>query len=122
MPEDLIKVLSPKDVADVVAWIRMPRQTVVLIDEDPSIVEALREGEGTAAIVAGDAQRGHVCLQVSPPQKFSSQIADWKFVIRENPAPGEFRYLRFAWKSDGAEGVMIELANDGRWPAAQTRR
>src|SRR5262249_2503640 len=27
-------------------------------------------------------------------------------------------YLRFAWKSLGAQGVMLELAADGAWPPA----
>ncbi len=36
----------------------------------------------------------------------------------ENPGKGEFRYLWFAWKPSGGEGIMIELAADGRWPRA----
>src|SRR5439155_22962696 len=32
--------------------------------------------------------------------------------------PRSYRYLRFDWKSAGAQGVMIELAADGLWPPA----
>jgi len=30
-----------------------------------------------------------------------------------------FRYLRFAWKSAGAKGVLVELAAQGAWPPAE---
>ena len=32
------------------------------------------------------------------------------------PKEGEYRYLRLAWKSRGARGVMIELADNGSFP------
>jgi hypothetical protein len=46
------------------------------------------------------------------------RIPGWQYRIVESPAPGEYRYLRFAWKSCGGQGVMIELAADGNWPPA----
>lgn len=118
MPEDLIKTLSPQDVADVLAWLRTPPTSVVLIDDDPSITNALTEGEGTATMIFGDASRGNGSLQITPPQRNSPQISGWQYRIREKPGLGEFRYLRFAWKSVGANGIMLELASDGEWLVA----
>ena len=92
---------------------------IVLLDEDPSIVELLSEGEGTARFVDADAHNGQLSLEVTPPQRFSANIPGWQYPIREQPGPGEFRYLQFAWKAKGS-GVMIELANGGRWPPAQS--
>lgn len=52
-------------------------------------------------------------------EKASPRIKGWAFRIREHPGPGEYRYLRLAWKAAGAYGVMLELADDGRWPPAE---
>jgi hypothetical protein len=45
-------------------------------------------------------------------QRQSPAIAGWAFRIRERPGPGDFRYLRFAWKADGCAGVMFQLHDD----------
>ena len=54
---------------------------------------------------------------MTPPQRWSLRIPGWNYPIRQHPVEGEYRYLRFAWKGQG-QGVMIELAADGRWPPA----
>lgn len=118
MPEDLHKTLTPQQLADALTWLRRPPARVVLVDDDSSLVEALTGGDGNAEFVAGDKLVGQFALRVTPLQRHSPRIPGWKYRIRENPSEGEYRYLRFAWKCDGAHGVMIELANDGRWPAA----
>ncbi|MEQ1826789.1 MAG: PVC-type heme-binding CxxCH protein [Pirellula sp.] len=118
MPEDLHKTVSPKDLADILAWMRHPPTSLTLLDENAAIVEALNEGGGTAEFIDSDKQSGQFCLRITPPQRFSSRIPGWSFRIRENPQAGEFRYLRFAWKSSGAKCVMLEVAADGQWPAA----
>ena len=118
MPEDLVKSLKPKDVADVIAWLRRPSQRRVLFDDDLGFAALLVEGEGSATFERADRYRGAVSLRVTPPQRYSAKIPGWQFRVREKPDPGEYRYIRFAWKSAGAEGVMIEIANGGSWPAA----
>jgi biopolymer transport protein ExbB len=40
----------------------------------------------------------------------------------EKPGPGEYRYLRFVWKSPGGAGLMLELADHGAWPRADETR
>lgn len=122
MPEDLVKSVSPQDVVDVIAWLRIPSSCAVLLDDNESLAAALHEGAGIATFVADDAHSGRISLHITPPQRFSARINGWQFRIRKNPGPGEFRYLRFAWKSAGATGVMIELADNGNWPDAQSVR
>ncbi len=122
MPEDLLKTLTPQDVADVISWLRSPPTRLVLLDDNQAFVDALSEGKGTATLITSDKFSGTAALRVTPPQRFAARIKGWEFRIRENPGAGEFRYLRFAWKSDGAGGVMIELANNGQWPDAKTPR
>ena len=119
MPEDLPKTVAPRDLADLLAWLRRPPTSLILVDENRELIEALNEGAGKAEFIAADKHAGQISLRVTPPQRFSPRIKGWEFRIRENPGPGEYRYLRFAWKSAGAHGVMLELAADGRWPPAE---
>jgi putative membrane-bound dehydrogenase-like protein len=119
MPEDLLKTVTPRDLADLLAWLRRTPTNLILVDEDREIIEALNEGAGMAELIGADKHSGQVSLRITPPQRFSPRIKGWEFRIRENPGPGEYRYLRFAWKSTDAYGVMLELADDGRWPPAE---
>ncbi len=123
MPEDLVKRLKPQDVADVIAWIRQPQDRVVLLDDNQALATALNEGTGTAEFITSDKFSGESSLRITPPQRFSPRIKGWEFRIREKPIVGEYRYIRFAWKSPQASGVMLEFADDGQWPPAdQTLR
>lgn len=118
MPEDLVKLLKPNDVADVIAWIRQPQDRVVLLDDNQSLAAALNEGTGTAEFITSDKYSGEASLRITPPQRFSPRIQGWEFRIRETPAVGEYRYIRFAWKSPQASGAMLEFADNGHWPPA----
>jgi putative heme-binding domain-containing protein len=124
MPEDLEKTVSVQDLADLLGFLRKtlgppPPSILVLLDEDEQILSALNEGEGIARWETTDCFAGRGALAVGPPQRFSATIPDWAYRIREHPEPGEFRYLRFAWKQPRGQGVMLELAADGQWPAAE---
>lgn len=123
MPDGLERDLSQQEMADLISYLRAALgppspATVVLFDEEPEILEWLREGDGTAALEESGAFSGRIALRINPPQRFAARIPSWQFPIREHPASGEFRYLRFAWKAGQAEGVMLELAADGHWPPA----
>jgi len=124
MPEDLEKEVSPQDVADLIAFLRKtlgpaPPPSVVLFEDDHSFAEVLKNGAGTATIETADRFSGTASLAVTPPQRFALKIPGWDYRITENPGPGEYRYIRFAWKSRKGQGVMIELAADGQWPPAE---
>lgn len=119
MPDDLAKLLKPEDVANVVAWLRQPSQRLVLVDDNLNLVGLLNEGAGSAEFESSDMFAGKLSLRITPPQRFSSRIAGWNFPIREKPGPGEYRFMRYAWKGAGGKGIMLELADNGRWPPAE---
>jgi hypothetical protein len=48
-------------------------------------------------------------------QRYCNFIPGWKYRIVEKPKEGEYRYLRFAWKSDGLSGIMLQLHDDKDW-------
>ncbi len=123
MPEKVEQEIKPQEMVDLIAYLRQafgPQlpALVMLFDDDPTFVDLLNQGEGRAALDTADRFAGQASLRMSPPQRFSLQIPGWQYRIVEHPAPGEYRYLRFAWKSCGGTGVMIELAGDGKWPPA----
>jgi putative membrane-bound dehydrogenase-like protein len=120
MPDNLAKVVSPNDVANVIAWLRQPSEQAVLLDDNLDLVSLLNEGAGEAEFESTDVHVGRVSLRISPPQRYSAKIPGWQFPIREKPGVGEYRYLRFAWKTESGDGAMLELAADGRWPPAGT--
>ncbi|NQT38050.1 MAG: HEAT repeat domain-containing protein [Planctomycetes bacterium] len=128
MPQDLEKVVTPQDLADLLGFLRESLGSpngplAVLFDDEAGFLDVLTEGEGRLRLERADPYAGSLSLAVTPPQRFSARIAGWQYRITENPGPGEFRYLRFAWKQRTGDGVMIELAADGQWPSAdQSRR
>lgn len=122
MPDGLEKELSLQDVADLIGHLREAVGTaapgLVLFEDEPELVAALKEGGGQVALSTTDRFSGQAALRVSPPQRHSPRIAGWHHRIVEKPEPGQYRYLRFAWKSAGAYGIMLELAAGGAWPPA----
>lgn len=124
MPENLEKEVSPQDVADLIAWLREAfgppaPSAVTLFDEEEGFVALLAEGEGKASLETADRLSGSVALRITPPQRYRTKVPGWQYPIVEKPGPGQYRYLRFAWKSKGAVGVMLELAAGGQWPPAE---
>jgi hypothetical protein len=129
MPEGLSEALSPQDLADAIAWLRggggeptAGPDHVVLFDDEADFIEKLTEGKGSATFETGGAFSGTGCLAVSGTQRHSPKIPGWNYVIAEKPVPGEYRYLRLAWKGTNTECVMIELAASGRWPDPNSSR
>jgi hypothetical protein len=75
-------------------------------------------GETNAASAeADDVFSGTTALRVAATQRFCPDIKGWDFAIAEKPKPGEFRYLRFAWKK-AAPGGPIMLQFHTRKPTA----
>lgn len=63
---------------------------------------------------------GKESIKIIPMQRFSPDIKGWKHRIVEKPKPGEYRFLRFAWKADGCAGVMLQLHDDKDWSIRYT--
>jgi hypothetical protein len=123
MPDGLEKELSVQDVADLLGHLRSSLGPLVaggkvLFDDEQAFVDALTEGPAVALLDASDKISGDVSLHLTAGQRHSPRIPGWEFPIVEKPTMGQFRYLRFSWKSAGAHGVMLELSADGQWPAA----
>jgi hypothetical protein len=121
MPENFAAELKPNDVADVIAWIRAPQNSRALIDNNIGLLTSLDRGPGKAEFVPVDEGSTRMALRITPPQRFSERISGWEFKIRENPKQGEYRFMSIRWKSDGADCLMIEFANAGKWADINTK-
>jgi hypothetical protein len=95
---------------------------VVLFDGNQGFSQLLNEGDGKAVVSGAETFAGRSSLRMSPPQRFAPRIPGWGYRIVERPGPGEYRYLRLAWKTPAGRGVMVELADRGAWPPADSSR
>jgi len=75
---------------------------VVWFDENLELIAALNQGGGAVEWSATEHYARAGCLRVTPVGRYAAKIKGWRYRIRENPGPGEYRYLRLAWKSAGA--------------------
>jgi hypothetical protein len=85
-----------------------------IFEDDEKFVALLTMGGG-AATLDGDKHSGKSSLKVTPDQKFNDALPNLGLKIREKPGPGEFRYLRFAWKKKGGAAICLQLNHDGTW-------
>jgi hypothetical protein len=84
---------------------RMAR--LVETDEDPAKL-------GKIGPWGQDCFSGVCSLKVAGYQRYRTAIPGWGFPVVEKPKPGEYRYLRFAWKKvEGNGGIMVQLAIGG---------
>ncbi len=88
---------------------------LAIFDENEAFIAALSEGDGMASVDAVERYSGKIAVKVTPNQKFNPQLPGLGVKIRENPGPGEYRYLRFAWKKKGGDTVVLQLNHDGQW-------
>ena len=102
------------------------RPVAVLFDEQQDIKDDLmHSGNGLAFALQG-AFSGGRCLSLIPTrgaqtvagppwrEQFGESIRNWDFEIVENPAPGQYRYLQFAWKALSSEtkGMTLRLSEN----------
>src|SRR5262249_43145360 len=52
---------------------------------------------------------GKCALSVSSFQRFSTNLPGWNYRIAENPEPGKFRYVRFAWQRTQSPGILLQF-------------
>jgi hypothetical protein len=90
-------------------------QPLAIFEDQPEFVASLTEGNGAATLLADDKYSGAASVKVTPGQKFSRMLPGLTAKIRENPGPGEYRYLQFAWKKQGGQRIGLQLGHDGKF-------
>lgn len=89
-----------------------PRVVELFEDEaEATVSQLINEGGEGGAAVRDDTERysGGCSIRVTPLQRYTSQLKGWSFPVVEKPGPGQYRYIRFAWKKSGGAGIMLQL-------------
>ncbi len=73
----------------------------------------MKQGDGAASLLTADKFSGSSSISVAPKQRVNANLPGLSAKIRENPAAGEYRYLRFAWKKRGGKKICLQLAHEG---------
>jgi hypothetical protein len=101
-----------------------PPPVLELVEDD--VEPLLRQLQNDGNLAAGkdnskigrelrDVYSGVCSVRATDFQRFTFRVQGWTFPIVQNPQPGQFRYLRFAWKRTESPGIMIQLHASGRW-------
>jgi hypothetical protein len=102
----------------IVAGTKPPEQPRQLFEDQAEFVAALTEGAGAAMLDEQQKYSGTASVRVTLDQKFNPAMPGWGLKIREKPGPGEYRYLRYAWKKQGGAAICLQLNHDGGWGPA----
>ena len=86
-----------------------------LLEDRPDLIAALFDGPSSVRPDSLDRYSGEISLKVDGHQRFAARLPGLAAKIRENPAPGEFRFLRFAWKKSGGQVICLQIAHNGDW-------
>lgn len=119
------KAYYPGGATDPTEWAKVrTRATLPVLEDDahrliPMLTNDYDGSQTTSASSEDvDVYSGASALRVSPLQRHSARIPNWSVPIVEKPKEGQFRYVRFAWKKAGGEGVMVQIADNNRsWMA-----
>lgn len=95
--------------------LEQPRE---IYEDDEKFVALFTEGGGRAIPDQRDQYSGKYSMRVTPDQKFNANLPGLAVKIREKPGPGEFRYLRFAWKKAQGNSICLQLAHEGKFGPA----
>jgi hypothetical protein len=92
-----------------------PAVAELLEDDAAGLLARLKSRAGDGRAEAADVFSGARAVKVLPMQVYDREIPRWKYRIVEKPGPGEYRYLRFAWKVDGCAGIMLQMHDARDW-------
>ena len=100
------------------------KPVAVLFDENEADLRCLKHPSGLFEFRYSGAFSGGKCLELKkegscgpdwrPP--YGHAIPNWDFEIAEKPEPGQYRYLRFAWKATSANTTGMSLLLGRAWP------
>lgn len=96
------------------AWQARAQEALVVIDENiDAVLKNLAAGEGTPS-KSNDAYSGKESIFIGSTggdgQRYNDKYPGLDIKIVEKPAAAnEFRYITWAWKKDGGEGIQLQI-------------
>lgn len=92
-----------------------------VFEDEEEFTQRLTEGSGQVRLENGQKFSGNASARVTPDQRFNPALPGLGVKIRKEPGPGEYRYLRFAWKKQGGNQICLQLNHDGQWGPTASR-
>lgn len=86
-----------------------------IFEDEESVVQNLHDGDGEATLETENPYRGKASLKVTAPGKGDPRLPELDAAIREFPAFGEYRYIRYAWRIDGGSQIALSLGHEGQF-------
>lgn len=91
-----------------------PEQPLAVFEDQEEFVSSL--AASPAAMLATEVKySGTACVRVKPTQPGNPQLPGLQARIRQYPGPGEYRYLRFAWRKEGGRIICLQVGHDGKF-------
>ncbi|MGE0607199.1 MAG: hypothetical protein AB7O62_08915 [Pirellulales bacterium] len=100
------------DLAGCPAAIAATEQPRKLFEDEKAFVDFLVEGNATIELFEGEKYSGTASIKVGVDQKYRTNMPGLNLKIRQNPAPGEYRYLRYAWRKQGGAAIALQIGHD----------
>jgi hypothetical protein len=89
-----------------------------VFEDEEEFATNLNQGGGQVRLENGEKYSGSASVRVTPDQRLNPALPTLGVKIRRDPGPGEYRYLRFAWKKQGGNQLCLQLNHDGAWGPA----
>lgn len=87
-----------------------------LFEDQPEIAQALRQGDTpTVALSIDQPFSGTHALRISGGSAENGSLPGVDAWIMEQPRIGQYRFLVFAWKKEGGQRILLQLAHEGRF-------
>jgi len=114
--ENAVRTNSVPVTINVVAGEKPPTEPPLRIFEDEEeFTTSLNQGGGQIRLEGGEKYSGTASVRVTPDQRFNPALPNLGVKVRKEPGPGEYRFIRFAWKKQGGNQVCLQLNHDGQW-------
>ena len=115
---------TQNDLAGCPAPVAATEQPRVLFEDEKAFVDYLVEGNATIALFDQEKYSGVASIHVGVDQKYRTNMPGLGMKIRQFPAPGEYRYLRYAWRKQGGTAIVLQIGHDntfGPTPASPAK-
>ncbi len=115
---------TQNDLTGCPAPIAATEQPRVLFEDEKAFVDYLVEGNATVGLFDGEKYSGTASIKVGVDQKYRTSLPGLNLKIRQNPGPGEYRYLRYAWRKQGGTAIALQIGHEntfGPTPASPAK-
>ena len=95
-------------------------QPLKVFEDEGEFVAQLTQGEGTAKLAIDRVYSGQASIKIIANEKSNANLDGFAYEICEKPRPGQYRFLRFAWRKLAGQTICLSLAKNGKFGSDKT--